>query len=94
MDRGTAFGRTVFAVPFASQPYLNDRIKATKNTILHELLSLDTPDKATVRVLVLADPDGHELCFVDEEGFSALSEPDENSAADFDKFIAEDPFQA
>lgn len=84
----------MFAVPFASQPYLNDRIKATKNTILHELLSLDTPDKATVRVLVLADPDGHELCFVDEEGFSALSEPDENSAADFDKFIAEDPFQA
>lgn len=83
----------MFAIPFADQPALNDRIKETKNTILHELLSLDTPDKATVRVLVLADPDGHEICFVDEEGFTALSEPDPASAADFDRFIAEDPFQ-
>lgn len=95
LDRAEAFGRTVFAVPYAQQPYLNDRIRTApvQATVLHELLSLDTPGKATVRVLVVADPDGHEICFVDDEGFTQLSEPDECSEAEFDKYIAEDPFQ-
>lgn len=95
LDRGEAFGRTVFAVPYAQQPYLNGRIRAAAvpATVLHELLSLDTPGKATVRVLVIADPDGHEICFVDDEGFTQLSEPDEKSEAEFERFIAEDPFQ-
>lgn len=54
---------------------------------------MDTPGKATVRVLVLADPDGHEICFVDDEAFTQLSEPDPNSGNYFDKCIEEDPFQ-
>lgn len=97
LDRAEAFGRTVFAVPYAQQPYLNGRIQAAAAigaTVLHELLELPTPGKATVRVLVVADPDGHEICFVDDEGFTQLSEPDAGSEAEFDRFVAEDPFQA
>lgn len=92
-DRATSYGRIVFAVPFAQQPLIDEIIRKHKCTILTPLLSLDTPGKATVRVLVVADPDGHEICFVDDEGFRQLSEPDAASADYFDKCIAEDPFQ-
>lgn len=43
------------------------------------MVSLDTPGKATVRVIILADPDGHEICFVDDENFRQLSQPDYES---------------
>lgn len=62
-------------------------------TILTRLVSLDTPGKATVRVIILADPDEHEICFVDEEGFGALSEVDPDSDAALDKYIKKDPYQ-
>ena len=37
---------------------------------------LDTPGKATVQVVILADPDGHEICFVGSEAFDELSAVD------------------
>lgn len=83
----------MFAVPYALQPYIDEKIQASKDTVLTPLLSLDTPGKATVRVLVLADPDGHEICFVDDESFSELSEPDPESGKYFDECIEADPFQ-
>lgn len=92
-DRATSYGRIVFAVPYAQQPIIDKKIRSNKCTILTPLLSLDTPGKATVRVLIVADPDGHEICFVDDEGFTQLSEPDPQSETDFDKYIGEDPFQ-
>jgi len=39
-------------------------------------VSLDTPGKATVQVVILSDPDGHEICFVGEAGFRDLSRVD------------------
>lgn len=39
-------------------------------------VSLDTPGKATVQVVILADPDGHEICFVGDAGFRDLSKVD------------------
>ena len=86
-------GRTVFAVPYTSQPDIQRLIEKSGNTILTPLLSLDTPGKETVRVLILADPDGHEICFVDDEGFTKLSEEDPKSEKYFDECIADDPFQ-
>lgn len=80
-------------MPFALQPNIDEKIRNTKNTILTPLLSLDTPGKATVRVLILADPDGHEICFVDNESFTALSEEIPNSEQELIRFISEDPFQ-
>lgn len=49
---------------------------ANKETILTRLISLDTPGKATVEVVILADPDGHEICFVGQKGFEQLSKVD------------------
>lgn len=46
-----------------------------------------------MRVIILADPDGHEICFVDDEGFSKLSAFDPDGERQLDKYIGKDPFQ-
>lgn len=93
IDRAEAFGRIAFAVPYETQPQIDKLIRENNQKILTELVTLDTPGKATVRVIILADPDGHEICFVDDEGFSELSAFDPQSDADLDKYIKKDPFQ-
>jgi hypothetical protein len=93
IDRAEAFGRIAFAVPFDMQPSIDEMIQKNKQTILTPLATLDTPGKADVRVLILADPDGHEICFVDDEGFSALSAFDPKSNGEMDRLIKADPFQ-
>lgn len=92
-NRAKAYGRIAFAVPLDNQPIINEIIKENKKTILTPLISLDTPGKATVRVIILADPDGHEICFVDEEGFSQLSQVEVKADESLTKFIEKDPFQ-
>ncbi|XP_017891995.1 glyoxalase domain-containing protein 4 isoform X2 [Ceratina calcarata] len=86
----TAYGRIAFSVPHAQQPEIQKRIKDSGNTILTDLITLDTPGKASVRVIILADPDGHEICFVDDEGFRQLSVPDYPSEKILDRYIAKE----
>lgn len=93
IDKKTAFGRIAFAVPYDTQPEINQLITENKQVILTPLISLATPGKANVRVIILADPNGLEICFVDEEGFSQLSQIDPNSDVDLTKYIKKDPFQ-
>lgn len=93
IDRAAAYGRIAFAVPYDLQPSIDELIKKNNQTILTPLVSLDTPGKADVRVIILADPNGHEICFVDDEGFTQLSQFDPQSEADLDKYIKKDPFQ-
>lgn len=87
MNRGKAYGRIAFAVPFDVQPHIDEIIKKTNNTILTPLISLDTPGKATVRVIILADPDDHEICF------KQLSKVEVDGNERLDKNIEKDPFQ-
>jgi len=54
------------------------------------LVALDTPGKATVHVVILADPDGHEICFVGDEGFRELSKVDANGDALLNEAISSD----
>lgn len=93
LNRAKAYGRIAFAVSWDEQPKIDEKIKAINGTILTPLITLDTPGKATVRVFIVGDPDGHEICFVDEEGFSKLSAVDEKSEEMLDKYIKKDPFQ-
>ncbi|CAL1529919.1 unnamed protein product [Lymnaea stagnalis] len=79
VDHGTAFGRIAFACPSSELPKLEKTMKDKKQTILTPLVSLDTPGKATVQVVILADPDGHEICFVGDESFRKLSQVDPNA---------------
>lgn len=59
VDHATAFGRTAFSCPTGELPEIQkDVTNATeiKGTILTPLISLDTPGKATVSVVIVADP--------------------------------------
>lgn len=94
VNHAKAYGRIAFSCPFEEQPIIDQKIQAAKGTILTPLISLDTPGKATVRVIILADPDGHEICFVDDESFRQLSQVDPASDADLDKFIKSDKSRA
>lgn len=93
LDRAQAYGRIAFAVASTVQTTIDELIREAKATILTPLITLETPGKANVRVIILADPDGHEICFVDEEGFSQLSQVEPDGDANLEKYIKKDPFQ-
>jgi len=90
INRAKAYGRIAFSVPHDQQPLIDEKIKEAKHTILTPLISLDTPGKATVRVIILADPDGHEICFVDDEAFRDLSQIDTEGEKLLDRYIKKD----
>lgn len=56
VDHATAFGRIAFSCPRDQLPAIESKIKEAGYTILTPLVSLDTPGKATVEVVILADP--------------------------------------
>lgn len=93
MDRAKAYGRIAFEIPGSVQQPLFEAVQAAGGTILKPLIQLETPGKATVSVIILADPDDHEICFVDKEGFTELSQADPEAADQLDKYIRKDPFQ-
>ena len=57
---------------------MHERAKAAQaagsGQVLHKPTTLKTPGKSDVEVVVLTDPDGQELAFVDVEGWKRLSE--------------------
>ena len=56
VDHATAFGRIAFSCVSKELADIEKKAKDTGNTILTPLVSLDTPGKATVQVVILADP--------------------------------------
>jgi len=73
IDRGEAYGRIAFSCPDEEVKAMEKVVSENKHTILTPYISLDTPGKATVQVVIVADPDGHEICFVGDVGFRDLS---------------------
>lgn len=90
VDHKTAYGRIAFSCPSEDLKALQSAIEAASQKVLTPYLSLDTPGKATVQVVILADPDGHEICFVGDEGFRELSQVDPTANSLIDKSMAED----
>ena len=58
------------------QANVEAKAKALGGSVKTPLVSLDTPGKATVQVVILSDPDDHEICFVGDEAFRELSTVD------------------
>ncbi|KAK3560684.1 hypothetical protein QTP86_014540 [Hemibagrus guttatus] len=85
-------GLRVLQVPFGKLqlPEIEAVMKKENQKILTPLVSLDTPGKATVEVVILADPDGHEICFVGDEAFRQLSAFDPSGNELLDKAMAAD----
>jgi len=76
VEHAKAFGRIAIACPRSELPGIEEGVKGSGNEILTPLVSLDTPGKATVEVVIVADPDKHEICFVGDEAFRELSQVD------------------
>ncbi|XP_064477575.1 glyoxalase domain-containing protein 4-like [Ornithodoros turicata] len=90
VNHAKAYGRVAFACPGTELPAIESMMKEHNHKILVPLVKLDTPGKATVTVVILADPDGHEICFVDVESFVLLSAVDPKADELLMKAIAED----
>jgi len=90
VTRTTASGRIAFAVHSSELPKTEAGVRKHGGTVLTPLMSLDTPGKATVQVIILADPDGHEVCFVGDEAFRELSKVDPQADEQIQKAIAAD----
>ena len=86
----TAIGRIAFACPWDDQQVIRDRVKLIGGAIMNDLIELPTPGKATVRVLILIDPDGYEICFVGDEGYRDLSQIDDQGDELLAQAIADD----
>lgn len=76
LHRYAGFGRIAFSVPSNQLESIQKRMEAEHQTVQTPLVKLDTPGKATVEVVILADPNGHEICFVGDEAFRELSHVD------------------
>ena len=86
----TAIGRIAFACPWNDQQVIRDRVKVAGGVIVNDLIELPTPGKVTVRVLILNDPDGYEICFVGDEGYRDLSGIDEQGDRLLEEALAAD----
>jgi len=90
VDHSVAGGRVAFSCPSSELAPLEQKMKDENQKILTPLVSLDTPGKATVQVVILGDPDGHEICYVGDEAFRELSQVDANADDLLDEAMAND----
>jgi len=75
LNRGTAFGRYAIAYPTEWQEETQKKIEAINpHYIQTRRVKLDTPNKESVYVIVLRDPNDHEIAFVSATEFWALAE--------------------
>lgn len=73
MNHAKAFGRIAFSAPGGDLPGIEKKMKEADQTILTPFISLDTPGKATVQVVILADPVSFpQLPFFSQDYFSSL----------------------
>uniref|UniRef100_A0AC35UBG6 Glyoxalase domain-containing protein 4 n=1 Tax=Rhabditophanes sp. KR3021 TaxID=114890 RepID=A0AC35UBG6_9BILA len=80
LHRASAYGRIAFACPTADlKPIEEAARRCNPKFVMKPFVALETPGKATVCVVILQDPNGHEICFVGEEAFSQLSITDPNA---------------
>ena len=90
VNHAKAFGRVAFSCPTDQLKPLQEEMDKLNLTILTRFIELKTPGKADVCVVILADPDGHEICWVGDEGFRELSKFDPKARGLLDEAILND----
>ncbi|XP_078468158.1 glyoxalase domain-containing protein 4 isoform X2 [Lampetra planeri] len=83
-------GKALLGFADSQLPDIQSRMQEENQKVITPLVSLDTPGKATVEVVIVADPDDHEICFVGDEAFRELSKPDPGGDSLLNQAIAED----
>jgi len=79
INRAKAYGRVAFSLPIEQLRPLESSVKEAGYQILTPFITLATPGKADVSVVIFSDPNQHEICFVGDEAFRELSEFDPNA---------------
>jgi catechol 2,3-dioxygenase-like lactoylglutathione lyase family enzyme len=92
LQRGSGYGRLALGCQTEDLEARQEAVAAegSGGTVLTSMMQLDTPGKASVVVVIVADPDGHEICLVGEEGFKRLSRLDEAAPQLLGEAIAKD----
>ncbi|CAJ0961266.1 unnamed protein product, partial [Mesorhabditis belari] len=90
IDRKSAYGRIAFAYPGKELKSLEESTESAGYSILKPFVTLHTPGKADVEVVILGDPDEHEICFVGAEGFWELAQIDPKSDETLQKAMEKD----
>ena len=90
INHAKAYGRIAFSCPTEELKPLQALIEEKNLKILTKFISLSTPGKADVCVVILADPDEHEICFVGDKGFRDLSRVDPVAKSLLDEAILND----
>ncbi|XP_050420608.1 glyoxalase domain-containing protein 4 [Adelges cooleyi] len=90
INHETAYGRIAFSVPTSDLERYQENAKNNEYKILTPLVTLSTPGKASVSVVIFADPDDHEICFVGDKEFRELSQFDPSAENELNKFISKD----
>lgn len=80
VEHKSAEGRIAFSCPEIEQEPLQEAIDYAGYQIKNRLTTLPTPGKADVKVVILLDPDMHEICFVNDEAYRQLSKFDPKGA--------------
>ncbi|GAU94100.1 hypothetical protein RvY_05932 [Ramazzottius varieornatus] len=76
VEHKSAEGRIAFSCPAGEQEALQEASDYAGYRIKNRLTTLPTPGKADVRVVILLDPDEHEICFVNDDAYRQLSQYD------------------
>ncbi len=58
---GRRYGRVAFSCSAEQLGEVQEEVQARGHTVLTPRVKLDTPGKASVEVVILADPDEHEV---------------------------------
>lgn len=90
INPGGNYGRTAISWPTDKLDEVESTVVSFGGKVLTSKLVLPTPGKADVEVVIVADPDGHEVCFVGDEGFRDLSKTDPDSEKSLDAAIDKD----
>lgn len=90
VEHGKSYGRIAFSCPTDELKQLQAQVEQAHQKVLTPYIQLDTPGKATVSVVILADPDGHEICFVGDVEFRDLSQVDPKASKLLDDAIDAD----
>ncbi|ODM96154.1 Glyoxalase domain-containing protein 4 [Orchesella cincta] len=80
-DRSQPFCRTAFSCPTEQLKGIEKLVSSRSDgsKVLVPFVTLPTPGKADVHVVVVQDPDGHEICFVGDKEYRQLSQVDPQS---------------
>ncbi|CAF0919181.1 unnamed protein product [Didymodactylos carnosus] len=90
IHRGTGYGRIAFSCPTDDIPKIEEMMKDNKQgSIIIPEMKLGGLLDTKVTVVILGDPDEHEICFVGEENYIKACKTDDGASKKFAKALAD-----